>query len=209
LTQIVDALEPAPGDVVLEIGAGRGSLTEQLLARGLRVIAIEKDRRLAAQCGVRNAECGVEKLTVVQGDALRVDWHALVTPHSALRPGWRARWSGSRPGPTPWSRPPRRGRSARSSPHALRAAASSSATSSWPRRDARRQRCSRDSRSSSSTRRRDPRRSRPSSSCGSCAGGADCEIVHNMRKISESTVRRLYLYLRFLEQFDAQGHTTV
>jgi len=30
-----------------------------------------------------------------------------------------------------------------------------------------------------------------------------------MRKISESTVRRLSLYLRFLEQFDAQGHTTI
>src|SRR2546421_12630229 len=29
-----------------------------------------------------------------------------------------------------------------------------------------------------------------------------------MRKISESTVRRLSLYLRFLEQFDAQGHAT-
>jgi len=84
LTKIVDALDPTPGDVVVEIGAGRGSLTEQLLARGLQVIAIEKDRRLAAQGGVRNAECGVGKLTVVQGDALRVDWHALVTPQSAL-----------------------------------------------------------------------------------------------------------------------------
>jgi redox-sensing transcriptional repressor len=30
-----------------------------------------------------------------------------------------------------------------------------------------------------------------------------------MRKISESTVRRLSLYLRFLEQFAAQGQTTV
>ena len=30
-----------------------------------------------------------------------------------------------------------------------------------------------------------------------------------MRKIAESTVRRLSLYLRFLEQFAAQGHTTV
>jgi redox-sensing transcriptional repressor len=30
-----------------------------------------------------------------------------------------------------------------------------------------------------------------------------------MRKISESTVRRLSLYLRFLEQFDAQGTTTI
>jgi redox-sensing transcriptional repressor len=30
-----------------------------------------------------------------------------------------------------------------------------------------------------------------------------------MRKISESTVRRLSLYLRFLEQFGAQGQTTI
>jgi redox-sensing transcriptional repressor len=30
-----------------------------------------------------------------------------------------------------------------------------------------------------------------------------------MRKIAESTVRRLSLYLRFLEQFTAQGHATV
>src|SRR5436853_228938 len=30
-----------------------------------------------------------------------------------------------------------------------------------------------------------------------------------MRKISESTVRRLSLYLRFLEQFNAQGQTTI
>jgi redox-sensing transcriptional repressor len=30
-----------------------------------------------------------------------------------------------------------------------------------------------------------------------------------MRKIAESTVRRLSLYLRFLEHFAAQGHTTV
>src|SRR3989440_8903455 len=30
-----------------------------------------------------------------------------------------------------------------------------------------------------------------------------------MRKISDSTVRRLSLYLRFLEQFAAQGQTTI
>ncbi|HYL22282.1 MAG TPA: 16S rRNA (adenine(1518)-N(6)/adenine(1519)-N(6))-dimethyltransferase RsmA [Gemmatimonadales bacterium] len=90
LQRIVDALDPAPGDVVLEIGPGKGSLTEQLLARGLRVIAIEKDRRLAQECAVRNAEFGVERLSIVQGDALKLDWHALIEariaiPHSALR----------------------------------------------------------------------------------------------------------------------------
>src|SRR5438093_10669715 len=57
--------------------------------------------------------------------------------------------------------------------------------------------------------RRGPRRSRLPSSRGSCAGVRDCEIIHNMRKISESTVRRLSLYLRFLEQFAAQGHATI
>jgi len=90
LRKIVDALDPAPTDVVLEIGAGKGSLTQQLLARGLRVIAVEKDRRLAADLAARNAERGTERLSVVEGDALRLDWHGLLethlsVPHSAFR----------------------------------------------------------------------------------------------------------------------------
>ncbi len=86
LQRIVDALDPTPDDVVLEIGAGKGSLTEQLLARGLRVIAIEKDRRLVAELGTRSAERGTERLTVVRGDALRLDWHALVDTGSPVPP---------------------------------------------------------------------------------------------------------------------------
>ena len=76
LQRIVDALDPAPDDVVVEIGAGKGSLTEQLLARGLRVIAIEKDRRLAVGLGARGS--GLGELRIVAGDALRLDWHALL-----------------------------------------------------------------------------------------------------------------------------------
>ena len=84
LGRIVDALDPAPGDVVLEIGPGKGSLTEQLLARGVSVIAIEKDRRLAEElrCRVSGARC-----QVVAGDALRLDWHAL--PFGHLTPDTR------------------------------------------------------------------------------------------------------------------------
>src|SRR5438876_10689655 len=85
LQRIADALEPAPDDVVVEIGAGKGSLTDELLARGLRVIAIEKDRRLAAELGTRKAERGTDRLTVVHGDALRLDWQAMVVPPSAFR----------------------------------------------------------------------------------------------------------------------------
>ena len=49
LGRIVDALDPVVGETVLEIGPGRGSLTRALLGRGLKVIAIERDRRLAAK----------------------------------------------------------------------------------------------------------------------------------------------------------------
>jgi 16S rRNA (adenine1518-N6/adenine1519-N6)-dimethyltransferase len=84
LGKIVDALDPTPEDVVIEIGAGKGSLTEQLLARGLRVIAIEKDRRLAAELGTRNAERGTDGLTIVHGDALELDWHALLDSHAPV-----------------------------------------------------------------------------------------------------------------------------
>ena len=56
LDRIAAALDPAPGDLVVEIGAGTGTLTRVLAARVGTVIAIEKDGRLASECGMRNAE---------------------------------------------------------------------------------------------------------------------------------------------------------
>jgi 16S rRNA (adenine1518-N6/adenine1519-N6)-dimethyltransferase len=67
LDRIVDALDPVPGETVLEIGPGKGSLTEALLARGLNVVAIEKDRELAGALTRPH-------LRVLQGDALRLEW---------------------------------------------------------------------------------------------------------------------------------------
>jgi len=81
LGRIADALDLEAGERVIEIGPGRGDLTRQLLARGAKVIAIEKDRRLAAEVGMRNAECGTDRLSVVQGDALKVNWHSLIDAH--------------------------------------------------------------------------------------------------------------------------------
>jgi 16S rRNA (adenine1518-N6/adenine1519-N6)-dimethyltransferase len=90
LGRIADALEPQPGETVIEIGPGRGTLTEVLLARGLRVIAIEKDRRFIDDLRLRIADCGLDRGEVVEGDALRLDWHQIldarrVNPQSAIR----------------------------------------------------------------------------------------------------------------------------
>ena len=57
---------------VLEIGPGLGVLTEELLARGAEVVAVEKDPVLAAR--LKESLGNPERLTVVAGDAL--DWIA-------------------------------------------------------------------------------------------------------------------------------------
>jgi 16S rRNA (adenine1518-N6/adenine1519-N6)-dimethyltransferase len=49
----VAAVEPAPDDVVIEIGPGEGVLTEKLVELGNRTIAIEIDPELAARLRAR------------------------------------------------------------------------------------------------------------------------------------------------------------
>jgi 16S rRNA (adenine1518-N6/adenine1519-N6)-dimethyltransferase len=73
LRRIADAVEIQPGDTVLEIGPGPGGLTAQLAGRGGRLIAIEKDRDLIPALRARFPD-----LLLIEGDALEVDWHALV-----------------------------------------------------------------------------------------------------------------------------------
>lgn len=68
LERIVDALAPAPGDFVIEIGPGQGTLTAVLAARGARIAAIEKDRDLVPQLRERFPD-----VRVIQGDALELD----------------------------------------------------------------------------------------------------------------------------------------
>ncbi len=44
--RIADALDITPGDLVFEIGAGKGFVTEYFVERGARVLALDKDRRM-------------------------------------------------------------------------------------------------------------------------------------------------------------------
>jgi len=48
LTKLIDAAEVKPGDLVLEVGPGTGTLTGALLERGAEVIACELDADMAA-----------------------------------------------------------------------------------------------------------------------------------------------------------------
>jgi 16S rRNA (adenine1518-N6/adenine1519-N6)-dimethyltransferase len=64
--------EIGPGDRVVEIGAGLGSLTVALAATGAQVRAIEFDRRLIP--ALAEATSGLENVEIVNVDAMKVDW---------------------------------------------------------------------------------------------------------------------------------------
>lgn len=68
LDRIVRAAEVRSGDPVLEIGPGLGPLTHAVLRVDARVLAVEKDARLADYLGRRFAE--EPRLELVQADAL-------------------------------------------------------------------------------------------------------------------------------------------
>lgn len=71
LAAIADVADVA-GRPVLEVGPGLGALTEPLLARAARVVAVEKDAALAALLRARLATAGA-RLAVYAADILRFD----------------------------------------------------------------------------------------------------------------------------------------
>ena len=73
---VVEAAEIEPGDHVLEIGPGIGTLTQGLLEAGAEVTAVELDKKLPAV--LAETLKGYEHLNVVQGDILKTDIAALM-----------------------------------------------------------------------------------------------------------------------------------
>ncbi|MBA3269529.1 MAG: 16S rRNA (adenine(1518)-N(6)/adenine(1519)-N(6))-dimethyltransferase, partial [Acidobacteria bacterium] len=67
--KLVTAIEPGPADRFIEIGPGRGAITEPLASRVGKVVAVEVDRDLAAVLEAR----ALPNVTVVAGDVLAVD----------------------------------------------------------------------------------------------------------------------------------------
>jgi 16S rRNA (adenine1518-N6/adenine1519-N6)-dimethyltransferase len=93
LRRIVDAAQLTPQDNVLEIGPGLGPLTELLLQKSARVLAIEMDQRLVTFLEQRFND---PKLEIIHADALNIvrdksrdwsDWKLVANlPYSVASP---------------------------------------------------------------------------------------------------------------------------
>ncbi len=70
IRMLVDASGVGEGDLVLEIGPGTGTMTEELLSRGCRVIACELDDGLSELLIARFAEHAPESFRLIRGDCL-------------------------------------------------------------------------------------------------------------------------------------------
>ena len=68
---IVDAIDPKPGQALVEIGPGLGAMTNPLVERCERLTVIELDRDLAARLRKRS------ELNVIESDVLKADFAAI------------------------------------------------------------------------------------------------------------------------------------
>ena len=71
MERLADHASLGPQDVVLDVGAGLGFLTEILARRGCRVLAVEVDRKLIGVLEERLAS--FPNVEIIQGDVFKVD----------------------------------------------------------------------------------------------------------------------------------------
>jgi len=86
IKKIIEVLEIRNGETIIEIGAGHGELTKELRIRnqklgaendrkikyGIKVIAIEKDEKLARDLRNKIDDLGLKNVKVIEGDALKI-----------------------------------------------------------------------------------------------------------------------------------------
>jgi 16S rRNA (adenine1518-N6/adenine1519-N6)-dimethyltransferase len=80
IDKIIRAADIQPDDAVLEIGPGRGALTNQLAERAGRLLLIEFDHAQAAWHRVTFKDN--DRVTVIDGDVLKVDLAAVLSATS-------------------------------------------------------------------------------------------------------------------------------
>lgn len=80
--KVVAAIQPASGDVFVEIGPGTGAITRPLAATGAPILAVEIDRDLASELAAE----APSNVTVLTGDFLKTDVLPLLSGLQPQRP---------------------------------------------------------------------------------------------------------------------------
>ena len=83
ISKIVAAINPQPGENLVEIGPGLGAITKPVLSQTDHLTVVELDRDLADRL-VADEEIG-HKITVCQGDALKYDFGQLANPEKPMK----------------------------------------------------------------------------------------------------------------------------
>jgi len=83
VTRIIQAVHPRADETIIEIGPGRGALTERLVEKAGHLVAIEFDRDLIAR--LRAQFSLHENFRLVEGDALTTDFCAFLEPNQRVR----------------------------------------------------------------------------------------------------------------------------
>ena len=83
ISNIVDAIDPEPGENLIEIGPGLGALTEPVVERAGKLSVVELDRDLAHR--LRHHPFLAEHLTIHEIDALKFDFASLAEDDKPLR----------------------------------------------------------------------------------------------------------------------------
>jgi 16S rRNA (adenine1518-N6/adenine1519-N6)-dimethyltransferase len=81
--RVVREVAPRGDETLIEIGAGRGALTARLVGLAGRLVAVEFDRDLVPV--LREKFGGRENFTLVEGDALAIDFCAAARPAGEAR----------------------------------------------------------------------------------------------------------------------------
>jgi len=81
--RIVEALGPREGETIIEIGPGRGALTQWLTQTSATVIAIEADADLIH--GLQSSFGRLDNFRLIHADALEFDFATVATPDNRAR----------------------------------------------------------------------------------------------------------------------------
>lgn len=81
IRKIIEAVNPQKGETIIEIGAGRGALTEKLVKSRANIIAIELERDMIAILHERFGK--YENFNLIENDALKTDFADLINSKPA------------------------------------------------------------------------------------------------------------------------------